>query len=37
MGFDQLPLGHMGVNLGGGDIRMAQHHLNGTKIGAAFK
>ena len=28
---------HVGINLGGGNIRMAQHHLHGTKIGSAVK
>jgi len=26
---------NFGVNLGGGDIGMAEHHLHGAKIGAA--
>src|SRR3989339_427472 len=28
---------HMGVNLGGGDVGMAQHHLHGAEIRAMFQ
>jgi hypothetical protein len=37
VGFQQLPLSHVGINLGGGDIRVAQHHLDGAKVGTAFE
>jgi hypothetical protein len=30
-------LGNMGVNLSGGDIRMAEHQLYGPQVGAAFQ
>jgi cell wall-associated NlpC family hydrolase len=37
MGFHQLSLSHMGVYLSGGNVRVTQHHLYGTKVGATFK
>jgi hypothetical protein len=37
MGRHQLPVGHMGVDLGRCDIGVSQHHLNGTQIGTAFQ
>ena len=30
-------LGHVGVNLGGRDVRMAEHHLDGPQVGSAFQ
>ena len=33
----QMAQGHVGVNLGGGDIGMAQHHLHGTQVGPALQ
>ena len=27
----------MGVYLGGGDVGMAEHHLDGTEVGPLFK
>jgi hypothetical protein len=29
--------GDMGINLGGGNIRMSQHRLYGTQIGAVIQ
>ena len=29
--------GHVGVDLGGADVRVPQHDLNGPKVGAAFQ
>ena len=37
VGFNQLPVGNMGVDLGGRDVRVTQHHLNRTKVGAPFE
>ena len=33
----QVVLHHVGVDLGGGDIRMPQHLLNGTEIRSVFQ
>ena len=33
----QLLLNDMGVDLGGGDIRVAQHLLDGAQVGAVFQ
>lgn len=30
-------LEHVGVNLCRGQVRMAQHHLNGAQVGATFE
>ena len=37
IGFSEVFGGYQGVDLGGGYIGMAQHGLNGTKVGPAFK
>jgi hypothetical protein len=37
VGFNQLAMGDMGVDLGGRDVCVAQHHLHGTKIGTPFE
>ena len=33
----QVFLGDMGVNLGGCDIHMTEHHLNGAQVSAPFE
>jgi hypothetical protein len=35
--FSEVFGGYQGINLGGGNIGMAQHGLNGTKIGTALQ
>ena len=33
----QVVLHHMGVDLGGGDVRVAQHLLDGAEVRAVFQ
>ena len=33
----ELPLHHMGIDLGGGNVRVAQHLLDGPQVRAVFQ
>lgn len=37
VGFSEFPVGEMGVDLGGGDGRVAEEFLDGADVGAAVK